>query len=157
MRRTTRTAVVLALGWLAGGAADATAAWDSVFQTTCCGQSSRSSFFAPAPAPACCPQVSFVQRCFYQPVTTFKTETFFEPVTTFRTSFFWEPVTRYRYTSFFDPCTGCCKTVAVPCTSFSLRSKCCAVQSYVQRCRMVPCTEMRKSFYLEPVVTFSDP
>src|SRR5215831_2777984 len=80
MRRTTRTAVVLALGCLAGGAADASAAWDNVFQTTgCCGESSRSSFFAPAPAP-CCPSVSFVQRCFYQPVTTFKTETFFEPV-----------------------------------------------------------------------------
>ena len=52
MRRTTRTAVVLALGWLAGGAADASAAWDNVFQTTgCCGESSRSSYFAPAPPP----------------------------------------------------------------------------------------------------------
>jgi len=156
MRRTTRTAVVLALGCLAGGAADASAAWNNVFQTACCGESTRSSFFAPAPAP-CCPSVSFVQRCFYQPVTTFRTETYFEPVTTFRTSYFWEPVTRFKCTSFFDPCTGCCKQVCVPCTSYSLRAKCNACQSYVQRCRMVPCTVMRKSFYLEPVVTFSDP
>jgi hypothetical protein len=157
MRRTTRTAVVLALGCLAGGAADASAAWDNVFQTTgCCGESSRSSFFAPAPAP-CCPSVSYVQRCFYQPVTTFKTETYFEPVTTYRTSYFWEPVTRLRCTSFFDPCTGCCHQVCTPCTSYTLRAKCNACQSYIQRCRMVPCTVMRKSFYLEPVVTCCDP
>lgn len=157
MRRTTRTAVVLALGCLAGGAADASAAWNNVFQTTaCCGESTRSAFFAPAPTP-CCPSVSYVQRCYYQPVTTYRTETYFEPVTTYRTSYYWEPVTRYRYTSFFDPCTCCCKTVAIPCTSYSLRSRCNACQSYVQRCRMVPCTEMRKSFYLEPVVTYSDP
>src|SRR3954447_25141085 len=157
MRRTTRTAVVLALGCLAGGAADASAAWDNVFQTTaCCGESSRSAFFAPAPTP-CCPSVSYVQRCYYQPVTTYKSETYYEPVTTYRTSHYWEPVTRYRYTSYYDPCTGCCQQVATPCTSYYLRSKCNACQSYVQRCRMVPCTEMRKSFYLEPVVTYTDP
>ena len=158
MRRTTRTAVVLALGWLAGGAADVSAAWNNVFQTTsCCGEPSRSSYFAPAPPPACCPHVSYVQRCYYQPVTTYKTETYYEPVTTYRTSHYWEPVTRYRYTSYYDPCTGCCQQVATPCTSYYLRSKCNACQSYVQRCRMVPCTEMRKSFYLEPVVTYTDP
>src|SRR5687767_8845746 len=157
MRRTTRTAVVLALGCLAGGAADASAAWNNVFQTTaCCGESTRSSFFAPAPAP-CCPTVTYVQRCYYQPVTTYKTETYYEPVTTYRTSHYWEPVTTYRYTSYYDPCTGCCQRVATPCTSYSLRTRCNAVCNYVQRCRMVPCTEMRRSFYLEPVVTYSDP
>jgi hypothetical protein len=156
MRCTTRTAVVFALGWLAVGAADASAGWDNVFQTSSCCRSNRSAYFAPPP-PACCPSVSYVQRCYYQPVTTYKTETYYEPVTTYRTSYFWEPVTRYRYTSYYDPCTGCCQTVATPCTSYYLRSKCNAVCSYVQRCRMVPCTEMRKSFYLEPVVTYSDP
>lgn len=156
MRRTTWTAVVLALGCLAGGAADASAGWNNVFQTTACGESTRSSFFAPAPAP-CCPTVTYVQRCYYQPVTTYKTETYYEPVTTYRTSYFWEPVTRYRYTSYYDPCTGCCQQVATPCTSYYLRSRCNAVCNYVQRCRMVPCTEMRKSFYLEPVVTYTDP
>jgi hypothetical protein len=157
MRRTTWTAVVLALGCLAGGAADASAAWNNVFQTTaCCGESSHSTYFAPAPTP-CCPHVSYVQRCYYQPVTTYKTETYLEPVTTYRTSYYWEPVTRYRYTSYYDPCTGCSQTVATPCKSYYLRSQCNACQSYVQRCRMVPCTEMRKSFYLEPVVTYTDP
>src|SRR5207248_8503792 len=99
----------------------------------------------------------YVQRCYYQPVTTYKQETYLEPVTTYRTSYYWEPVTSYRYTSYYDPCTGCCQQVATPCTSYSLRSQCNACQSYVQRCRMVPCTEMRKSFYLEPVVTYHDP
>jgi hypothetical protein len=158
MRRTTRTAFVLALGCLAGGAAEAPAAWNNVFQTTaCCGESSRSSYFAPAPAPACCPSVSYVQRTYYQPVTTYKTESYYEPVTTYRTSYYWEPVTRYRYTSYYDPCTGCSQQVATPCTSYYLRSKCNACQSYVQRCRMVPVTSYRASCYYEPVVTYSDP
>jgi hypothetical protein len=157
MRSTTRTAVVLALGCLAGGAADANAAWNNVFQTTACGcESTRSSYFAPAPTP-CCPTTSYVQRCYYQPVTTYKTESYYEPITTYRTSNYWEPVTSYRYTSYYDPCSGCSQTVATPCTSYYLRQRCNAVQSYVQRCRMVPCTEMRKSFYLEPVVTYTDP
>ncbi|HEX3150576.1 MAG TPA: hypothetical protein VHR66_21035 [Gemmataceae bacterium] len=157
MRRTTWTAVVLALGCLAGGAADANAAWNNVFQTTaCCGESTRSYYFAPAPTP-CCPTTSYVQRCYYQPVTTYKTESYYEPITTYRTSNYWEPVTSYRYTSYYDPCSGCSQTVATPCTSYYLRQRCNAVQSYVQRCRMVPVTEMRKSFYLEPVVTYTDP
>jgi hypothetical protein len=157
MRCITRTAVVLALGWVAVGAADASAAWNNVFQTSSCCQQSASAYFAPPPPPACCPRVSYVQRCYYQPVTTYKTETYYEPVTTYRTSYYWEPVTRYRYTSYYDPCTGCCQQVCTPCTSYYMRSKCNAVCSYVQRCRMVPCTEMRRSFYLEPVVTYSDP
>jgi hypothetical protein len=152
MQCTTRTAIALALGWVAVGAADASAAWNNVFQATCGGRSSRSYYFAPPPAP-CCPSVSYVQRCYYQPVTTYKTESYFEPITTYRTSYYWEPVTSYRYTSYYDPCTGCCQRVATPCTSYYLRSRCNAVQSYVQRCRMVPVTEMRKSYYLEPVVT----
>ena len=157
MRMTTRTAVALALGWLAVGAEDASAAWNNVFQATCRGRSSRSSYFAPAPAPACCPSVSYVQRCYYQPVTTYKTESYYEPVTTYRTSYYWQGATSYRYTSYYDPCTGCSQSVATPYTSYSLRSQCNAVQSYVQRCRMVPVTEMRKSYYLEPVVAYSNP
>jgi hypothetical protein len=158
MRSTTRMAVVLALGWMAYGANDASAAWDNVFQTTCCGgNSTRSSYFAPSPAPACCPSVSYVQRCYYQPVTTYKTESYYEPVTSYRTSYYWQPTTSYRYTSYYDPCTGCCRNVATAHTSYSLRSQCNAVQSYVQRCRMVPVTEMRTSYYMEPVVTNSSP
>src|SRR5262249_56172238 len=113
---------------------------------------SKGGVFCAAPPAAWWRTISYVQGCYYQPVTTYKTETYYEPVTTYRTSYFWEPVTRYRYTSFFDPCTGCCHQVAIPCTSYCLRSKCNAVGSYVQRCRMVPCTEMRRSFDLCRVV-----
>ena len=157
MRCTTWTVVVLALGWLAVGAGDASAAWNNVFQTSSCCRSSQSAYFAPCAPPPCCPTISYVQRCYYQPVTTYKTETYYEPVTTYRTSYYWEPVTRYRYTSYYDPCTGCCQQVCIPCRSYCLRWQCNAVCNYVQRCRMVPCTEMRRSFYLEPVVTYHDP
>ena len=155
MRRTTRTAAVLALGILAVGAPEAAAAWNNVFQTTGHhGRSSSSAYFAPAPPPACCPTISYVQRTYYQPVTTYKTETYYEPVTTYRTSYYWEPVTSYRYTSYYDRVPGAasgCK----PVTTYYQRSRCNAVQSYVQRCRTVPVCEMRKSCYLEPVVTYS--
>ncbi len=156
MGRTTRIAIALALGWVAIEAADASAAWNNVFQATCGGRSSASYYFAPSPAP-CNASVSYVQRCYYQPVTTYRTQSYYEPVTTYRTSYYWAPVTSYRYTSYYDPCSGCAQTVATPHTSYYLRSQCNAVQSYVQRCRMVPVTEMRKSYYLEPVVSYYDP
>jgi hypothetical protein len=147
---------MLAAGWLLGGVGSASAAWDNVFQTCCHGcRSQSSSYFAP-PA-ACCPTISYVQRCYYQPITCYRQETYCEPVTTYRTSYHWEPVTTYRYTSYYDPCTGCCQQVCTPCTSYRLRSQCNAVQSYVQRCRMVPYTSYRQSFYMEPVVTCAQP
>lgn len=157
MRCSFGPAVALALGWLAVGAGDADAAWNNVFQTTCRGRANRSAYFAPAPAPACCPSVSYVQRCYYQSVTTYKRETYYDPITTYRTSYYWEPVTSYKYTTYYDPCTGCAQNVATPYTSYVQRSRCNAVQSYVQRCRMVPVTEMRKSYYLEPVVVNQNP
>ncbi|MEZ6139355.1 MAG: hypothetical protein R3B84_02180 [Zavarzinella sp.] len=158
MRRTTGMAFVLALGWVTAGASDARAGWHQAFQTSCCGgESSTSTYFAPTPPPTRCAKIEYVQRCYYQPVTTYKMETYQEPVTSYRRSFYWEPVTSYRYSSYYDPCTGCCQRVAKPVTSYRLRSQCNAVQSYVQRCRMVPVTEMRKSYYVEPVVTYSDP
>ena len=143
---------------LAAGTGTANAAWNNVFQTCChsCKQPATSSFFAPAPAPAC-PSVSYVQRCYYQPVTCYRMQTTLVPVTTYRTSYYYEPVTSYRYTSYYDPCTGCCQQVATPCTSYRLRSQCNAVQSYVQRCNMVPVTTYRQSCYLEPVITYSAP
>lgn len=157
MKRPIIMAALLALGIAFGGASEAKAAWNNVFQTTCCGgDSSRSSFFAPQ-APACAPQVSYVQRCYYQPVTSYKTETYYDPVTTYRTSYYWEPCTRMKYTSYYDPCTGCTQNVATPVTTYSLKSKCNAVQSYVQRCRMVPVTEYRRSYYMEPVITQAAP
>ena len=75
----------------------APAAWDNVFQVTCFGcrrQPQTSAFVAapcptcPAPCPAPCPcptTTAFVQRTYFQPVTTFQAETHYEPVTSVRT------------------------------------------------------------------------
>jgi len=144
---------VLTVGWLLAAEGTASAAWDNVFQSCCFGcKPARSSFFAPAPAAACCPTPQYQQRCYYQPYTAYKQQSYYEPVTTYRTSYYWESCTNYRYTSYYDPCTGCCQNVATPYTSYKLRSQCNAVQSYVQRCQMVPYTAYRQSCYMEPVV-----
>jgi hypothetical protein len=109
------------------------------------------------PCPQPCPQqvctTRYVQRCYYQPVTTYKTTTFYEPVTTYRTSYFYEPVTTYRYSCFYDPCTCRYQQVATPCTSYRLRSQCCPVTSYLQRCALQPVTTYQQVNYLEPQTT----
>src|SRR5271163_241820 len=102
---------LVALGLLTTAASPAEAAWNNVFQVTCwsCRPHASSSSFYVAPVPATsfyvapAPAVSFsapassccdpcptcttryVQRCFYQPVTTYTTQTFYEPITTFTT------------------------------------------------------------------------
>jgi hypothetical protein len=70
-----------------------------------------------------------------------------------RTSYYYEPVTSYRYSCYYDPCTCTTQQVATPVTSYQLRSKCCPVQTWVQRCAQVPVTTYRKSCYLEPKTT----
>jgi hypothetical protein len=153
-------AVVCALGIVFAEAAPVQAAWNNVFQVCCFGCRQP----APAPVvanfgPCCdpCPQqvctTRLVQRCYYQPVTVMQQRTWTEAVTTMRTSFFWEPVTTVRYSFYRDPCTGCCQQVATPCTSLRLRSQCCPVTSYLQRCALVPVTVQRQVFYYEPVTT----
>lgn len=137
----------------------AEAAWDNVFQV-CCNNHRRpviSSFFAPAPVMACtapgpcdpCCRTSYVQRCYYQPVTTYKTECV--PVTSYRTSYYWEPVCSYRSSCYYDPCTGQTTQVTTPITSYRLRSQCNAVVNYVQRC--VPVTTYRQVRYWEAVTS----
>jgi hypothetical protein len=153
-----------ALALLAATAAEANAAWNNVFQVTCC-QRPRVAGYAPVvansapgccdpcPQPVCCTQ--YQQRCYYQPITTYTTKTYYEPVTTYRTSYYYEPVTSYRYSCYYDPCTCSYQQVAQPVTCYQLRSKCCPVQSWVQRCCTVPVTVMQKSCYWEPVTTCS--
>lgn len=130
----------------------ASAAWDNVFQLTCCGtpRVSQRACCAPPPPP-CCPQTAYVQRSFYQPITAYRPVTTCEPVTTMRTSFYWEPVSTCTYSMYVDPCTGCAQQVATPTTSFQLRSRCDAVTSYVQRVSYQPVTAYRQSFYMEPI------
>src|SRR5262245_25765136 len=160
-----------ALGWLAAESAPAVAGWDNVFQTTCFFHRHRAQC-CPAPVvaaavPACCPQpvvaaspapccqpqpcqqctTQYVQRCFYQPVTVYQQQTYYEPVTTYRTNYYYEPVCTYRYACYFDPCTCSYQQVATPVVSQVLRSQCCPVQSWVQRCCSVPVTTHQKSCY----------
>lgn len=145
----------------------AAAAWNNVFQVTCfnCGPRSSTSAYAAAPvvvhaSPApCnpCPQTncstSYVQRCYYEPVTSYQTQSYYEPVTTYQTSYYYEPVTSYRYSCYYDPCSCSYHQVATPTTSYQLRAQNCPVQSWVQRCVQVPVTAYRKSCYWQPQTT----
>ena len=66
----------------------APAAWNNVFQVTCnkCRKETTSAYYAPIvvnAAPACpnncCqPQTSYVQRSYYQPVTSYETVTSYD-------------------------------------------------------------------------------
>ena len=155
-------ALALAVAGLLGSAAPASAAWNNVFQV-CCNDCNRprTAYSAPAACPAPCPQpevrVSYVQRCYYQPVTEYVRRSYYEPVTKNVTSYYYEPVTEYKYTTYYDPCTGCPQRVCTPTTSYRMRSKCNAVTSYVERCAMVPVTTLRPVTVQQPVVSYYYP
>jgi hypothetical protein len=155
-RRITCAAIVAAL---AAGGGTANAGWDNVFQVCCdsCRQTTvaASPWVAAAPVSDCGQHCTtrYVQRSFYQPVTTFVQKTFCEPVTTFRTSFFWEPVTSFRVSFYSDPCSCACQQVLTPVTSFRLRSQCTPVTSYVQRVALQPVQSFQLSYYFEPQTT----
>jgi len=161
-----------ALVLLAGGAAPLQAAWDNVFQVccnSCCRKPILSRYRACCPPTTCCapsttccaPPVccttQYVQRCYYQPVTSYQSQTYYEPVTSYRTSYYYEPVTSYRYSCYYDPCTCSYQQVACPTTCYRLRSQTCATTSYLQRTCCVPVTSYRLSYYLEPVTTCAAP
>ena len=128
---------VCALGLLVAEAGPLQAAWDNVFQVCCfgCRQRAAAGYYvaqappavAAAPSPCCppaCPPVCTTRyslRCYYQPITTYQTRTYYEPVCS------------YRYSCYYDPCSCSYQQVAVPTTSYQLRSQCCPVQSWVQR------------------------
>jgi hypothetical protein len=160
---------------LTADARPASAAWNNVFQPTLfgwCRPKTTTKYVpvvaaatpvcascatpAPAPAPAPCGpacSTSYVQRCYYQPITTYQTQTYYEPVTTYRTSYYYEPVTSYSYSCYYDPCTCSTQQVATPVTSYQLRAQQCPVQSWVQRCAQVPVTAYQKACYWQPQTT----
>jgi hypothetical protein len=152
----------LALGGMAALAGTSSAAWDNVFQVCCHDCKPRVSYSVPCPQPCPpCPQpemrISYVQRCYYQPVTEYVRKTYYEPVTKKVTSYYYEPVTEYRYTTYYDPCTGCPQRVCTPVTSYRLRSQCNSVTSYVERCAMVPVTTLKPVTVTQPVVSYYYP
>src|SRR5438552_10288178 len=152
-----------ALWLLTAGVSPTQAAWNNVFQVCCdaCGGQPAVSAYAPDPCCNPCPQpvctTRYVARCYYQPVTTYQSKSYYEAVTTYRTSYYYEPVTSYRYSCYYDPCTCCYQQVACPQTCYRLRSQCCPVQSWVQRCCQVPVTTYQRSFYWEPVTSCCTP
>ena len=164
-------ALVLAACGVLGSAGSASAAWNNVFQV-CCNDCNKpqTSYYAPSACPTCpqaqacpqaCPQpqmqISYVQRCYYQPVTEYVRKSYYEPVTKNYTSYYYEPVTSYKYTTYYDPCTGCPQKICTPCTSYQMRSKCNAVTSYVERCAMVPVTSYKPVTVRQPVVSYYYP
>ncbi|MBX9625193.1 MAG: hypothetical protein K2X82_15405 [Gemmataceae bacterium] len=155
-------ALALAACGVLGSAGTAPAAWNNVFQLTCndCNRPST-SYSLPAACPQACPQpqmqISYVQRCYYQPVTEMVRKSYYEAVTKNVTSYYYEPVQECRYATYYDPCTGCPQRVSVPTTSYRLRSKCNSVTSYVERCAMVPVTTLRPVTVRQPVVTYYYP
>lgn len=167
MTNLTRLAApAVALAGLLAAAPPATAGWDNVFQVCCNDCRPRASFYAPAaPCPQPCPQpcpkpearVSYVQRCYYQPVTEYKRETYYTPCQEQVKSYYWEPTCSYRYSCYYDPCTGCPQQIATPVTSYRLREKCNTVTRWIERCRMVPVTSYRPVTTLQPVVTYYYP
>ena len=173
-----RILVALALAGVSGLAATPVqAAWDNVFQPACnsC-RPQTSRFYTPpvvagfspvvvaqaspvvvanAPPASDCQQCTtrMIQRSYYQPVTTFESKSYYEPVTTCQTSFYYEPVTSFRVACVPDPCGCGTKQVAVPQTSYVLRSQSSPVQSWVERCMKVPVTTYQQMNYLEPQTT----
>ncbi len=139
------------------------AGWQSAFQVACFHRSPSASYYGPAYDPCCdpCPQpvvtTRYVQRCYYQPVTTYQTRTYYQPVTTYRTSYYYDPVTSYRYSCYFDPCTCSYRQVATPVTRYCLRAQCCPVTSWVQRCCTVPVVSYRQCCYWEAQSCYVDP
>ncbi len=170
MRPFRGAASLLALAVLVAADGPAQAAWNNVFQVSCFHRRRVAvANYAPccptpvvAAAPACpCPQpvctTQYVQRSYYEPVTTYQQQTYYEPVTTYQTSYYYEAVCSYRYSCYYDPCTCSYQQVAQPVTSYQLRSKCNAVTSYLQRCQMVPVQSYKLSCRLEPVTTCCTP
>ena len=161
-------------------AVPAFAGWDNVFQPTLFGrwrqQPPRTSNYYYVPpavvhsSPIAFPPVvshsapcdpcqqtpcttRYIQRSYYQPITTMETREVKELVTSYRTSYYYEPITTMRYSSYYDPCSCSYHQVATPSVSYQLREQKCPVQSWVSRCVQVPVQGVQKVDYWQPVTT----
>jgi hypothetical protein len=149
----------------------ADASWQSAFELTCFRRRTQAppttanygppvvAYAAPSACDACAPPcpppqpvctTRYVQRSYYQPVTTYQCRSYYEPVTTMKTSYYYEPVTTCRYSYYYDPCTCSYRMVSQPQTTMQLKSQTCAVTNYVQRTMMVPVQSYRIATYYEP-------
>ena len=84
---------------LAALANPAHAGWNNVFQVCCnsCGGQSAPTVASYGGDPGCCTPpptctTRYIQRTYYQPVTSYVQRTYYQTVTTYRTSYYYEPV-----------------------------------------------------------------
>lgn len=141
-------------------------AWNPSFQTTCLFRrnlpTTTTSNYAPvssnpgvgnSPIPCNTCNTQFVQRSYYEPVTSYERKSYYEPVIATQTSYYYEPVTTYWYSCYYDPGSCSQKQVATPETSYQLRTALKPVTTYVEKVGYQPTTGYRQAFYYEPVTT----
>lgn len=153
---------------LAFSQSQAIAGWNSVYQATCFNKAANSTSkyqpvaaASPCPTPACAQQncspctTRYVQKFYYEPVTTYEQTYYYEPVTTYKTSYYYEPQTSYKTSYYFDPGSCGYQAMNTPVTTYSLKAQNCPVTSYMLRTAAKPVTSYKQSFYYEPQTTCS--
>ncbi|MBJ7495429.1 MAG: hypothetical protein JHD20_03130 [Gemmataceae bacterium] len=155
------------LAFLALGQNPASAAWNNVYQVSCnnTNATASTSNYQPAPTPCnlpgCTQQICqqqncatrYVQKFYYEPVTSYESTSYYEPVTSYKTSYYYEPVTSYKTSYYYDPSQCGYQQMATPVTSYQLKAQNCPVNSYMLRTALKPVTSYKQSYYYEPQTT----
>jgi hypothetical protein len=155
------------LAFLALGQNPASAAWNNVYQVSCntAKATNSTSNYQPAPTPCnlpgCTQQICqqqncstrYVQKFYYEPVTSYESTSYYEPVTSYKTSYYYEPVTSYKTSYYYDPSQCGYQQMATPVTSYQLKAQNCPVNSYMLRTALKPVTSYKQSYYYEPQTT----
>lgn len=114
------------------------------------------SYYQPAAAPSptqpnC--NTRYVQKFYYEPVTTYEQTSFYEPVTSYRSSYYYEPITTYHTSYYYDPSSCGYQAFSSPATSYQLKSQNFPVTSYSLKTAVNPVTSYKYSYYYEPQTT----
>ena len=155
------------LAFLALGQNPVSAAWNNVYQVSSNNTkvSNSTSNYQPAPTPCnlpgCTQQICqqqncatrYVQKFYYEPVTSYESTSYYEPVTSYKTSYYYEPVTSYKTSYYYDPSSCGYQQMASPVTSYQLKAQNCPVNSYMLRTALKPVTSYKQSYYYEPQTT----
>jgi hypothetical protein len=156
------------LAMIALGQNPASAAWNNVYQVSCnsankvnVSTSNYQPVSTPCNLPGCTQQICqqqncstrYVQKFYYEPVTSYESTSYYEPVTTYKTSYYYEPVTSYKTSYYYDPSSCGYQQMATPVTSYQLKAQNCPVNSYMLRTALKPVTSYKQSYYYEPQTT----
>ncbi len=153
------------------------AAWNNIYQVSCnntAKPNTSTSNYQPAPVtyqpmatptpcnlPGCTQQICqqqncstrYVQKFYYEPVTSYESSSYYEPVTSYKTSYYYEPVTSYKTSYYYDPSACGYQQMATPVTSYQMKAQSCPVTSYMLRTALKPVTSYKHSYYYEPQTT----